>query len=229
MYDHIESFDKVLRDNSPEETDCALIRARNSFMRYYGHYNVAPEIALAIATPEELLRLRNAGAKCQRIYANARDELRKEYAESIKDILELKQAFYEETDKTSYWIGGVDRMILQCVERGMRSKRRFELTVAMTLAYPGTYVWDGDIKLVGKVFCKLTKKFHPEIENPQTYIVRYPDENKEICYLGVSPIEGKDQLLEKLNAEGYKANMSGRINGYPIRFINCEKIQEVKN
>lgn len=228
MYDHISEFDQVLRDNSPEASSNTLRLARNSFLRKYGSYSVAPEIALAIATNNELLHIRNAGKKCQEVYLNARAKLREEFSAPIADILELKRAFYEEADAHSAWLGGIDRMVLQCVERGMRSKKRFDLTAGMALAYSGKYTWDGDEKIVERAFCKITKELHPEVFNPQTYIVRYRGEDKEVSYVGVDPVKGRDRLLKKLSDDGYKTSMSGRINGLPIRFINCEKIQEVK-
>lgn len=230
MYDHITEFDQVLRENSPEASNEALRLARNSFLRVYGSYSVAPEIALAIATDDELLRIRHAGKKCQQIYLNARSKLREKFAAPIADILKLKRSFYEEAnDAHSAFLGGIDRMTLQCIECGIRSKKRFDLIAGRILAYPGKFLWDGDETIVERAFCKITKELHPKVFNPQTYIVRYRGEDKEIIYVGVDPVKGRDKLLRKLSDDGYKASVSGRINGLPIRFINCEKIQEVKD
>lgn len=228
MYDYFQTFDDVLRSNTPEAEGQIISRARNAFLRKYGSYMVTPQMALAVAWPNELRAIRNAGKKCQEVYQNASDKMREEFAGQIEDIMDLKRMFYEEVDEKDRWMSGIDRMILQCIESGALTKEQFEKTVAERLAYTRVYFWDGDEKLVGKVFCKVAKQLHPEVENPQAYIVRITGDRKtaDICYTGIDPVKGRDRLLQQLTEAGYQTSMSGRINGLPVRFINCEKIRE---
>ena len=225
----VNTFDKLLRDTNPEATSNVITLARNAFLRRYGSYAVAPEIALAIATDEELLRLPHAGKKCQQAYANAQISVRAAFVNPIQDILELKKAIYN-VCSNAYDQIGVDRMVLQCVERGARSKERFDILMPMMIA-ERSWMWAGDVKILEHAWKHITRQQHPNVKDPHAYIVRYYDDGerypgKSICYVGVDQMHGKKQLVDKLVDAGYNVNVSGRINGLPIHFINAEKKEE---
>lgn len=224
--ERIEAFDQLLRDTNPEASDSALVRARNAFIRKYGGYAVAHEIALAVAMEHELLGLRNAGKKCQEIYANAQVNARAIYGNPIQDVLDMKSAMYAATDKKDWYIAGIDRMVLQCIERGIRSKESYDICMPLILAYSGAWEWDGDRKVLGKTYELITKQMHTNTKDPHAYIVRYVDDGREIVYTGVDPLVGRKKLVDKLTNEGFNVNVSGRINGLPIHFINAETKEE---
>lgn len=226
----IANFDELLLNTNPDASCQVLSRARNAFLRKYGCYAVAPEIALAVATDKELLCIRNAGKKCQRIYANAQISVRAAFAYPIQDILELKKAIYAVVKPGHEWISGVDRMVLQCIEHGARSKERFDLLMPMMIA-EHNWVWGGDETILEQAWTRITRHLHSEIKDPHAYIVRYYDDGwlypgKSICYVGVDQTHGKKKLIDKLVDAGYNVNVSGRINGLPIHFINAKKKEE---
>lgn len=236
-------FDRLLRTYSPEASGNAITLAFNAFIRTYGCYHVDPQIILATLLPEEMLRIKHAGKKCQQIYLNAQEYIRAAFDKPVRDILALKEVFYNQARKIQskrtdipkslkedvMSITGVDRMIIQCIERGMTSKEKFETLIGNMLAQSHIFTWDGDIDVIKKAFCAISKELHPDQANPQTYIVQYIGKDTETIYTGVNPTKGRDEIIRRLKARGYQVSMSGRIEGLPIRYIRAKKIEEETN
>lgn len=231
LEEKIKVFDQLLLTSNPDAGKRLLVLARNNFLRRYASYDVDPEIELAIATDEELLRLRHAGKKCQEVYANARMVARDIFVDQFEDIMELKEAIYNVTDLADYSAIGIDRMVLQCVERGARSKQLFDILMPIMIA-DRSFCWHGDVQALEKSWSSITKQQHPNVKDPHTYIVRYYDHDGEYhersVHVGVDPSCGKKSLVDSLTKDGYAVNVSGRINGLPIHFINAEKREEAK-
>lgn len=222
----IQTFDKLLRDTNPEASNQVRTMARNAFLRKYGNYAVAPEVALAVATDEELMCLRNAGKKCQQVYANAQVTMRAMLSKPVNDILELKKMMYTAVDQKTKHLSGIDRLILRCIEHGIKSKKEWDLLMPYMLAYRVEWTWECDRNVLQQVYRVMTRQLHPNVKDPNAYIVRYLDEDREMTYVGVDPKNGKQRLIDQLIEAGYDVNVSGRIDGLPIRFINAEKKKE---
>lgn len=222
----IDTFDQCLKDANPDASSQVLRLARNTFLRKYGHYAVSPEVALAVATDEELMCIRNAGKKCQQVYANTQVSLRAMLSKPVNDILELKNAMYTAVDQKTRHLSGIDRLILRCIEHGIKSKKEWDLLMPYMLAYRVEWTWECDEDVLRQIYGTIARHMHPEIKDPNAYIVRYLNEDREITYVGVDPKGGKQRLIDQLTEAGYNVNVSGRINGLPIHFMNAEKKKE---
>lgn len=230
--DDIIAFDEILIKGSPDADQPLIGRARNSFLRHYqlgkAFYKVDAIDTLALSFPGELKHIRNAGAKCQEIYNNARDVAKKKTELPVQDILKLKRyLYYFCHSKFKYVTSGIDRMMLQLVGQGITSRERFEFLGGMALAFPEE-PWYGDENVLYKAYSELSRLFHPGVKNPMTIIVDYIDEDRKVSYTGAD--EDKLELTKmRLKEKDYENINTKKMERFPVLVLYVRKKEDDKN
>ena len=208
-------FMKLLKSCSPDAKDSTIKAAADAFIRAHQGCSSFEE-ALIFATEKELKLIRNAGVKCQAVYANAKRKLNETY--DTKDILELKRVIYEAAKELkNYCPPTVERDVLELAKFGIFSIDDFEARGAEILLMP-TYpiYYDNDILMAA--YTKLTRAKHPDVENPVTAVVYYYDRARPDQYTGLDK-DGIDAIKTRLVNEGYAVSVSGRMRSTSIRII----------